>query len=223
MHTGRAFERLIQFSDAVVAVAITLLILPIIDIRGDASEDSVWAVIADHSAEIITFVFTFIVVAIMWRTHNRVMNSLKGYDEFIFWMNLLWLMAVVFLPWTSALYGEGIGVASQRNDTLDTGGSGTLYWMTLAAISLFGVAIVWHANKKPQMREDPNVISQAGAQRGLIFALAFVVLAVLSLIFPLLASWLPLILIPVSVWSNRRVERKIEVEEHALKRDIEGH
>ncbi len=214
MHSGRAFERLITFTDAVVAVAITLLILPIIDIRGDSQEDSVWAIIGDHSSEIITFAFTFIVVAIMWRAHNRVMNSLKGYDEFIFWMNLIWLMAVVFLPWTSALYGEGIGVAAQVNNTLDTGGSGTLYWLTLAVISASGAAIVWHANRKPDLREEgESSVSRAGVRRGVIFTVSFIVLAMLSLILPLLASWLPLALIPVSIVSNRRVEQKFEKEE----------
>jgi len=205
MHTGRAFERLISFTDAVVAVAITLLILPIIDIRGTADETSVWAIMADHSSELITFGFTFVVVAIMWRTHNRVFNRMRAFDETVFWLNLLWLAAVVFLPWASALFGEGIGIAS--NDGTETegmGGAGALYWMTLVVISGSGALMAAHVNRRPAMLENPDEASSKGAIRGFAFAAVFALIAVASLFFPVLASWLPLALIPISVWINVR-------------------
>jgi uncharacterized membrane protein len=106
LHSGRAFDRLINFSDAVVAVAVTVLVLPIADITLSRGGDSVWEVLSNHAGEIITFFFTFYVVSIMWLTHNRFMNQLRGYDGVIFWLNTAWLSIIAFLPVTSALYSD---------------------------------------------------------------------------------------------------------------------
>ena len=62
--------------------------------------------------QISTFLFTFYVVAIMWLAHNRILNEMRAYDPFIFWINTTWLAAIVLLPWISALYGESDNRAS---------------------------------------------------------------------------------------------------------------
>ena len=103
---GRSFDRLINFSDAIVAVAITVLVLPIAGLSIERGEATVWEVLGDHRGEIITFFFTFFVVSVMWLTHNRAMNELRGYDGTIFWLNTSWLSIIAFLPVTSALYGD---------------------------------------------------------------------------------------------------------------------
>lgn len=81
MTTGRAFDRLVNFTDAVVAVAITLLLLSVVDIRGTADEQTVWAVIADNAPQVVAFIFTSLVVAAMWLVHNRLFNGLRGFDR----------------------------------------------------------------------------------------------------------------------------------------------
>jgi branched-subunit amino acid ABC-type transport system permease component len=104
--TGRSVDRLINFSDAVVAVAVTLLALPLVDIPGPTGDQNAWTVLSEHASEIWTFLFTFYVVAVMWLAHNRILNSIARYDAAIFWLNTTWLVAIVLLPWVSAMFGE---------------------------------------------------------------------------------------------------------------------
>ncbi|MFA7323016.1 MAG: TMEM175 family protein [Candidatus Nanopelagicales bacterium] len=204
IHTGRDFERLINFSDAVVAVAITVLVLAIVDIRPLPSDRSIWDTIADNSGQLITFLFTFLVVGVMWLAHNRVLNQLQGFDSRIFWLNLLWLAGIAFLPWPSAMYGEDF-IAP---DGTPLKGVGLFYWLTLAFISLLGWLIARHAQRVPELLEpsrahlqhSPGTIAH---YRGLVFALFFVVIGVATTLAQEIASWMPLLIIPLTVLFGR--------------------
>jgi uncharacterized membrane protein len=195
---GRAFDRLINFSDAVVAVAVTVLVLPIADITLTSSEDTVWSVLADHAGQIITFFFTFFVVSIMWLTHNRIMNQMRGYDGVIFWLNTAWLSVIAFLPVTSALYSDaaqdGLG-GWFSGESLN--GSGMLYWGSLSLISLISALIALHARKNTHLYDPEQNIThnwQTNA-RGWIYAGYFLAIGIVSLFSSGISSYMPLGLI----------------------------
>ena len=52
----RSFDRLVNFTDAVVAIGITLQLLPIIDVAAPMSGDSVWDVVTANSGQLVAFV-----------------------------------------------------------------------------------------------------------------------------------------------------------------------
>jgi uncharacterized membrane protein len=206
--TGRAFDRLVNFTDAIVAVAITVLVLSIVDIRATSADQSVWQLINEHSSEIVTFLFTFVVVAAMWRVHNRIFDGMRGYDSPIFWLNLLWLCGIVFLPWPSALYGEGTGVGPGGSGGSDLSGAALLYWGTLAVISFSGGLISLRVQSHPELI-DPKYANEAHTPtRGFVFAAMFLVIGIVSVFAPSVAAWLPLALIPAGImirrWERRR-------------------
>ena len=197
IHTGRDFERLINFSDAVVAVAITVLVLAIVDIRPTSGESNVWQIMSDNSGQIFTFFFTFLVVGIMWLAHNRVLNQLRGFDGLTFWLNLLWLAGIAFLPWPSSMYGEeftwGDGQQVEHG-----GGSGVLYWGTLGVVCLFAFFIAWHARHTPELLEPKA--GGLGQYRGLVFAVLFFAIAAVSSFSSSLAGWMAFLIIPASIF-----------------------
>ena len=205
INTGRAFDRLVNFTDAIVAVAITVLVLSIVDIRPSEAQESVWQLISIYAGELITFGFTFVVVATMWRVHNRIFNGMRGYDSRIFWLNLVWLIGIVFLPWPSALYGEGNGIASTHGDgSGDIAGAGMLYWLTLAVISFSGSLIGLHLRSRPELLEpDDRNPPQHSPLRGFVFSAAFIVIGLITLMPSVIASWAPFFLIPVGIVVGR--------------------
>lgn len=199
--SGRAFDRLINFSDAVVAVAITVLVLPIADISLTRGENTVWSVLADHAGQIITFFFTFFVVSIMWLTHNRIMNQMRGYDGVIFWLNTAWLSVIAFLPVTSALYSDagedGLGGWLSGKSL---GGAGMLYWGSLSLISLISALISLHARRNTHLYDPEQIITHSWRSntRGWIYSAYFLSIGLVSLYSTNVSSYMPwgLVLLP---------------------------
>ncbi len=192
---GRSVDRLINFSDAVVAVAVTVLVLPLVDLRPSESQ-TVWDVVTENASQLWTFLFTFYVVAVMWLAHNRILNSISRYDPFIFWINTTWLVAIVLLPWVSAMYGE-----SEWGRT----GVGLAYWGTMAAIALLGSLLGSHLRRHPALlADDEPPLSDAArrkaALRGPVLGLYFPLIGVASVVTPAIANWLPLGISPLSLW-----------------------
>lgn len=201
----RSFERLTNFTDAVVAIGITLQLLPLIDVQGPQAGQSVWEVIAANQGQITAFVLSFVVVIAMWSTHNRVFNSMRQYDGTIFTLNVLWLLLIVFLPWPTSMYGNAV-----NDQVIGPGGVGLLYWWTLAAISGLGSLIARHAGRTPGLLE-PDARAERHRYRqlrrviGLTFFLTFFCIGILSEFFPVVSPYLALLLIPVNGVLRRRI------------------
>lgn len=202
VRTGRAFDRLVNFTDAIVAVAITVLVLPIVDLRPKAGEETVWKVISDNSGQLITFVFTFIIVAVLWRIHNRIFSRLDGFDGTTFWLNLIWLLLIVLLPWSSLMYGTGMDSfravaegSSWFSGGEGLGGAGLLYWCNLAAISITGGLVSTHARKHPELvsADAPSawVDGPLLRTRGFVFGSYMIFIGLMTLLVPAIAMWLP--------------------------------
>lgn len=202
VRSGRPFDRLINFTDAIVAVAITVLVLPIVELRPKVGEETVWQVISDNNGQLVTFAFTFLITALMWRIHNRIFGRLIGFDDVIFWLNLLWLLLIVILPWSSSMYGTGMdsfravaGGADWFSGGEGLGGAGLLYWLNLGMISLIGGLISAHARRHPELI-DPDAArvfmdTPIVRTRGFVFGGYMFFIGVMTLFVPNVAVWLP--------------------------------
>lgn len=202
---NRGLDRLINFTDAVVAIAITLLILPLVDIGLPNAGTSVWTLLGEQAGRITSFMISFLVVAQMWRVHNRVFNQLLTYDNRIFSLNLVWLISIVFLPWPTALLGE----ASSQSDGDNLQGAGLLYWGTLAVISAAGNLVSLHALRTPGLLpEDIAPQPRWMHYRGLYYSALMLLFGVLSLWWGSASMWLALLFIPLGI-----VTRDVQAKE----------
>jgi uncharacterized membrane protein len=68
MTAAKSVDRLVAFTDAVVAIAITLLVLPLADLVHEAAakHETSWEVISKNQSQIFSFLLSFVVIARMW-------------------------------------------------------------------------------------------------------------------------------------------------------------
>lgn len=194
----RSFDRLVNFTDAVVAIAITLQLLPLVDIKLPKGDVSMLSIMADNSSQIIAFILSFVVVAILWIKHNQVFNILKKSDAVIFWLNIAWMIGIVFLPWPSAMYGS-----LSEDQYVSRLGFGLLYWWTLAAISGIGWLIARYAWSKPELLE-PSALHdlhcrRRATNRGASFFFYLLILGLVSEFIPGFLPYLSIGMIPLSL------------------------
>ncbi|MVM31966.1 DUF1211 domain-containing protein [Spirosoma sp. HMF4905] len=101
-------DRIVFFSDAVVAIAITLLVLDLkLDIAG--SQTVRWADIGKLLPQFAAFLLSFILVALFWIIHNQIFRYIKRVDERLVWINISWLFFIALLPFSASLLSAHFG------------------------------------------------------------------------------------------------------------------
>jgi uncharacterized membrane protein len=128
-------ERLVFFSDAVLAIVITLLVLPLaaeVDLsQGAGLAHQVWAL----WPRMLSFVISFLVIGQFWISHHRLFVLVRRYDQRLLWLNLIFLLTVSFMPFPTAL----VGARSTPQDHF----AAVFYAasMTLASLTLTGTSL----------------------------------------------------------------------------------
>src|ERR1700753_2805809 len=103
-----SISRLTSFSDGVFAIAVTLLVfnLKVPQIPANLVHERLPAVIFGMIPSFSTYVISFLLVAIYWTFHHRLMNLLTRIDTPFLWMNIYYLLLICFIPFPSALFGS---------------------------------------------------------------------------------------------------------------------
>ena len=100
-----AIDRLTFFSDAVVAIAMTLLALELPVPEAD-SAGGLLDFLGDHYGEFLAFFISFFVIAQYWRGHHRLYRYVTDAPPRLVMLNILWLLTVILTPYaTRNLYG----------------------------------------------------------------------------------------------------------------------
>lgn len=99
-------ERLILFSDAVFAIAITLLIidLKVPELEWPVSDKQLINVLAALVPNIIGFLLSFLLIGLYWTVHHRLFGYVVAYTSFLLWLNLFFLLGIIFLPFSTSFY-----------------------------------------------------------------------------------------------------------------------
>ncbi|MGN2253118.1 TMEM175 family protein [Frateuria sp. GZRe12] len=104
MNHGAQLERLKAFSDAVFAIAITLLVIEVHVPRLDTPDDAAYLVALAHLVpSFMGFALSFLTIGALWVAHHRLFGVLEGYEPKLMWPNMLLLMVIAFMPFATAL------------------------------------------------------------------------------------------------------------------------
>ncbi len=106
--TTFAPERLKAFVDAVVAIAMTLLILPLLESVSDAAQNDrgTAGFLTEHSGQLVSFGLSFVLIAVFWIEHHRQYTQVKRITSALLWINVAWMLTIVWLPVPTAMLGQ---------------------------------------------------------------------------------------------------------------------
>jgi uncharacterized membrane protein len=98
-------ERLIFFSDAVIAIAITLLTVQI-NLPTNIIPSQLTSAIFNLIPQFGIYALSFLVIGNYWVIHHRVFRNIKHYDSTLIWLNVFFLLFIAFLPVPSNVVGR---------------------------------------------------------------------------------------------------------------------
>jgi len=103
-------ERLIFFSDAVFAIAITLLVIEIrVPHLTIGTPDEALQALRGLLPSFFGFALSFVVIGRFWMGHHSSMANVAAYTPKMLWPNLMLLMAIAFMPFATAFMSANIG------------------------------------------------------------------------------------------------------------------
>ena len=104
-------ERIILFSDAVFAIAITLLIIEIKppEIEHSDTTKQMLLQLLRLLPKFAAFISSFFVIAIYWRSHHRIFGFVTEYSSKLIRINNYFLFTIVLMPFSSAYFSENFG------------------------------------------------------------------------------------------------------------------
>ena len=194
-------ERVVFFSDAVFAIAITLLVLDlrIPDLPQHATGEQIRDALVAAMPRIFAWVLSFATIGLYWMAHWRKFRAIERTDERLAVINLLLLGVIAFVPFPTGLMGE------HGDEPLVV----VLYALTLATAGVVGSASWLYARRAGLTRPDvDDRFVRRGAFRGI--TVPIVMVASLGLLpfastYVVEASWF--LIFPVQLAINRLLER----------------
>ncbi len=201
-----ATERLFFFSDAVFAIAMTLLVidLRVPDLAGSVTDRRLASALAEDLPRVFSYALSFAVIGMYWLAHWRRYAMVRRVDETLVLLNLLLLGLVAAIPFPTSLLGQYGDLAVAV----------VLYAGLLAAAGLGGTAGWLYVTRKGLMR--PGVTRtevRVGTLRGL--AVPVVMLGSLAILpfwgpGPVELAWL--LIIPLH-WLIARWATRADIEQ----------
>ncbi|RIX30558.1 TMEM175 family protein [Amnibacterium setariae] len=168
---GRSVDRLVTFVDAVVAIAITLLALPLTEITREVAEKGLEGYLDDKVAVLVGFTISFFVIARLWWGHHRIFEHVVRWDRPLVVLTVFWLFTVVLLPPATAL--------TNQTDPREQPGVIAAYIGVMAVSGVFLTALSWRVHRHPELTDGRDTASRqrlAGSVSSLIgFVLALVI------------------------------------------------
>lgn len=101
-------NRIEAFSDGVIAIIITIMVLElnIPDIPEISSEKEVWAALYSLVPKLLAYLLSFIVVAILWINHHSLFDKIPHSTSSLVWHNAFLLFVMSLIPLPTAFLAE---------------------------------------------------------------------------------------------------------------------
>jgi uncharacterized membrane protein len=130
-------QRLEAFSDGVLAVAVTLLVL---DLHADpASPDSLAAQLRQEWPSFVAYLVSFFIVGVIWINHHALFALVARVDRLLMFYNLLLLLFVTTIPFTTSTLAGYLLVGGP-----DSRLAVVMYGASMEGMAISFTLILWH-------------------------------------------------------------------------------
>jgi uncharacterized membrane protein len=148
-------ERFKAFVDAVVAIAMTLLILPLLESVADAAQERTGTAefLSEHGGQLMSFGLSFVLIASFWMEHHRLYSRVHGVTGPLLWINVAWMLTIVWLPVPTAMLGQ------MKDDPLQA----ALYIGTLVLTQITTLGGKLYLIRHPALHDFPEERLRGGA------------------------------------------------------------
>jgi len=186
-------DRLTAFSDGVIAILITIMVL---ELRIPHGAD--WSTLAKVAPSFLSYVMSFIYLAIYWNNHHHLLHTVTRVDGLILWANSNLLFWLSLVPAATAWMGENLAAP------LPTAFYGVVLLMPAVAYYLLQRAIVHRQGAH-------SVLAQALGRdiKGKLSSLFYAVGIVLALVYPWASIAMYVLVALMWLIPDRRIEKTI--------------
>jgi len=169
-------ERFKAFVDAVVAIAMTLLILPLMEAVSDAASGKLTTAdfFSEHSGQLLSFALSFVLIATFWIGHHNQYRDVEWMTGPLMWINIAWMVTIVWLPVPTAMIGQ------MSTDALQT----VVYIGTLILTQVTTLAAWVYLRKHPSLTTAPPATLRAGVIGDLSAIILFAIALAIALLLP---------------------------------------
>ncbi len=176
------FGRIVAFSDGVFSIAITLLVLNL-GIDKGLTEGQIDNALWDQRDLFFAYAISFAVIGRFWLVHHRFFSEVRAFDGRLIALNLVYLGAVVLIPFSSELLGEYGGTTTAV----------VFYSVNLAAVVLLGLLMHVDARRRGLTKIDDRTHRETQI-RGTYIAGIFLCSVPIAYLAPDVAPYLWLVL-----------------------------
>jgi uncharacterized membrane protein len=196
---GTGVERINSFSDAVFAVAITLLILTIV-VPEVSDIDRLPQELADMWPKFLGFLMSFVIIGAFWMSHHGMFAFLRRSTQGLLRINLFLLMFIVLLPFSTDLMSEyGSSVFAV-----------VFYDINMVTIALLMSLLWWYASYHRSLVDESMspVLRKHLLLNYLSISLIFCISTAIAFINIPVSQYFYLALIPNSILLDRILHRE---------------
>ncbi|RIW15641.1 DUF1211 domain-containing protein [Algoriphagus lacus] len=190
-------SRIEAFSDGVIAIIITVMVFDL-KITEAISEDDFWKAIVNLLPKLLSYVVSFLVLAILWVNHHQLFHQIKHSDGALLWYNLHLLFWMSLIPFATSLIGANPGL-----------------WHATAFYSLIFLFNSWafallrkYVNRKELLHESISLEAQRKILRKNRLALGMYLGAALLSPISIYPSFVLLLLVPAMYFIPEKITTK---------------
>jgi uncharacterized membrane protein len=197
--TDPAIERMVLFTDAVLAITITLMALEIRlpEAAGELDDAGLARALGQIWPHYLGYALSFVVVGTYWMNHLRKFRWVRRVTGTLLWLNLAFLLVIGLVPFATSVIAENGGAVA------------TILYAAVMAVSSLLLAGLWAYTVRAGLIDEttPPRQAQASFRQALLFAAVFGVSILIAPLDADAAKYFWLLLIPATLgrrWLARR-------------------